>query len=306
MGDEVRAAAAYGAKVEHSIVEARVNARGAIMELRYEAAATEAGAIEDALKASLATVTPAPSVVEVRYAHEYNREIARAAKKYGGGVLVKEATAIARLWCRDEWGTPPGRGIPYSTLQQIAYDVHGLTLPGPIIYQFSGYYSWFDWNTETGGFDLVPVNKKCMSRWDNTYGFEQYYRAWVRIIVPEIYRGTSRALWVRYDASDLKTEAPWTIPAYVWALPVANLHPMGLVETQECYDSLWDWQGTPIEHDFEDLTPAANVASLGTISIPADGAVELAFLSDDADFSDDTYEDSFSLAGAFDLLFDAP
>jgi hypothetical protein len=306
MPDEARAAAAYGSKLHPAIVEARVDARGAIMSLKYEEAADELTGYETALKDSIATLDPAPSVVEVRYAHEYNREVGAAAKKYGGGVLVREATAIARLWCASEFPGAPGRGLPYAWLKQFAYDVYGITIPAAQIYQNQSIHRDEAFEPPSVEWTANGTGRTTRSKWSETYGVTTHELAWLKAIVDAIHEGAGKEFWLRWTPQSLQIDNPEYYAVVLRILPTANHHPTGLESTEACYLSLFPEQ-SHVAYDINELEQGVPVvAHFSGITIPAGGVIEAVLSVDDEWNPDYNNENNIEIADDWEILWEEP
>ena len=306
MPDEVAATAAYGSKLNPSIVESRLNAQGGIIAVNYGAAADELTGYETALKESLSTITPAPTVTEVRYFQEYQRETARALKKYGGGVAVREAAAIARLWCGSEFGAPYGRGLPYSTLSKIAYDLFGLTLPSAQTYQMQSIRREENYDTEGITWTANGSGNTTRSKWSETYGIQTHENAWLRATVDASHVGTGKEFWLRWTPSAKLQDNPLFDGCQIRILPAASHHAAGLESSEACYLSLFGSQGS-IGFDLSTLAVGTpRVEHFTGIEIPSDHVIEAVLTVDDDWNIDYDNENRFSLAATWEILWAAP
>jgi len=306
MPDEVAAAAAYGSKLNPSIVESRLNAQGGIIAVNYGTAADELTGYETALKESLSTVTPAPTVTEVRYFQEYQRETARALKKYGGGVAVREAAAIARLWCGSEFGAPYGRGLPYSTLSKIAHDLFGLTLPSAQTYQTQTIYAEHNYDPETSEYFLGGSTGLALEQVSDTYEKETVKKAWLRAVVGAEHQGASVEFWLRWRPTGINIDDPYAISCGARVLPVASHHAAGLEATEACWLSLYNEQ-TEALFDMDDLVEGVQrVEHFTGIEIGVDNAIEIVIHPDDDMERVGDLTNQFTIADDWEILWAAP
>lgn len=306
MPDETRAAEAYKAKMVPSIVQARVNAYGAIQSLRYEDAAGELVGYETALHDSLSTVTPAPSVTEVRYLQEYQRETARAMKKYGGGVAAREAAAIARLWCGSEFGPPPGRGLKYTTLQKVAYDLFGITLPEPELYMMQSIYAEITYDPETVSYFLGGTTAKTRCEVSETYEKETREKGWLRAVVAASHQGTGKEFWIRWTPIGLRVDDIYAEDFALYVQRADVHHPAGLEGTYACWWSM-EHQGTGSFFDVDDIEEGTpRVDHFTGIAIGSDNAIELFFVPSDRMEHIGNKVNEFHLANDWEILWSAP
>jgi hypothetical protein len=306
MPDEVAAAAAYGSKMNPQIVESRLNAQGGIISVNYGAAADELTGYETALKESLATVTPAPSVTQVRYLQEYQRETARAAKKYGGGVLAREAAAIARLWCGTEFGAPYGRGLPYTTLQKVAFDLFGLTLPSAQTYQTQTIYAEHNYDPETSNYFLGGSTGIALEQVSDTYEKETIKKAWLRAVVDASHQGASVEFWLRWRPTGINIDDPYAVSSGARVLPIAYHHPTGLSADETCWLSLFQTEAE-IFFNMDDLVEGVQrVEHFTGIEIGTDNAIEIVIHPDDDMERIGDLTNEFTIDDDWEILWSAP
>jgi hypothetical protein len=306
MSDEMRAAAAYGSKMNPEIVKSRVNTYGAILSVNYGAAADELTGYETALKESLATVTPAPSVTEVRYLQEYQRETARAMKKYGGGCALREAAAIARLWCGSEFGPPPGRGLAYTTLQKVAFDLFGVTLPESGVYSMQSIYAEETYDPVTVSYFLGGTTAKTRCEVSETYEKETREKGWLRAVVAASHQGTGKEFWIRWTPIGLRVDDIYAEDFALYVQRADVHHPAGLEGTYACWWSM-EHQGTGSFFDVTDLEEGTpRVDHFTGITIGSDNAIELFFVPSDLMERIGNKINEYHLANDWEILWSAP
>jgi hypothetical protein len=298
VADETRAAAAYGSKMNPAIVRSRVNAKGAIIALEYEQAADELVGYENDLHETLAEISPAPSVIEVRYYQEFQREVGAAKKKYGGGVLTREATALANLWL--------GRGLNYNTMKTIAYDLFGITIPSLITYWHESLDVIHTLDPESTEYNVHTMGRTARSAWSETYGKETFERAWLRIAAGEEHEGASVDIWIRWTPGAIAIAWPEFNACVLNCLPTGYHHASGLTADAGCFASLSQHQG----QDAFDLTEIEEgvpiVSHFPAVAIPAGGIVELAWILDEEWEPDEDDENSLEIADSVEILFEEP
>jgi len=122
MGDELRAADAYGAKTSGTIAGARYLARLSEMRAAAGDSAVDQVALDAQLRALLgdnvAQGLPLVSASELKDYEVYARMIARAVERHPLGVLLREFGALAFFW-RD-------RGLSYPWLRRIGSVIFGI------------------------------------------------------------------------------------------------------------------------------------------------------------------------------------
>jgi hypothetical protein len=281
-----------------SIVQSRVNAKGAIIALEYEQAADELVGYENDLHETLAEISPAPSVIEVRYYQEFQREVGAAKKKYGGGVLTREATALANLWV--------GRGLNYDTMKAIAYDLFGITIPEQSFYQNTDIYFDHTFEPDVYTYHTVPNGRTTLAQWSETYATETFRYAWLRALVGESHVGTGKEFWLRFTPDALTIDNPEFYSYGVGCLEVSAHHPTGLTADDACFLSMSDEQAA-VYGDITELEEGTPVVMHFTgITIPSTRVIELALAVDFEWNPDEDNKNEIKIRDDWEILWEEP
>lgn len=119
MTDPVRRSEAWLAKMDTTIIKARLDARLPSMGVQMQQAQTELYTIEQQTKAVMAGVAPPGiSPIFVPFYLSFSRECYKAAKKFSGTTAVAKITAVADKW--------EGWGLNRALMIQIAAEVHDI------------------------------------------------------------------------------------------------------------------------------------------------------------------------------------
>lgn len=282
MPDETRAADAYAKKLDIQIVEARLNALGAIVSVNYGAKADTLVGYETAVRDTLATLPDPPSVLEQRYYHEFSREAGAKKQSYSGGVLGREYCALRSLW--------ESRGLDPYVMDRIAggpLEIYG----GEIAVDRAEAYRMVH-NQSTTLYEYFRNIGDFLARCAGDEGDPDDIRttSWARFKLPLAYAGASLSVDLIVKPTEIERDRPADIRDISFA-GIEPSHPTGFDDAEEGYNQS-DVYGSEPQPMLDEFTVGTETRIPGiTVDVADDGGIEICAAVGTHFHTGETYED---------------